>query len=65
MLLLHTVQSAAAFRALRETGTLLPDLLRVDPFYRDAYDWMYRQMAARLPPGTGHCGCGRGPPAPT
>jgi hypothetical protein len=48
-LLLHTIQSADAFEVLGSTRTLRPDPSMADPLYADAYDWMDRQMAARLP----------------
>ncbi len=47
-LLLHTLQSEEAFDALCSAGVLVSDPSRVDPFLVDAYDWLYRQMAARL-----------------
>jgi hypothetical protein len=28
---------------------LVPDPARVEPLHADAYGWLYRQMAARLP----------------
>jgi hypothetical protein len=48
-LLLHTIQSAGAFEVLRSRGTLRPDPSMADPLFADAYDFMFRQMAARLP----------------
>ncbi|MEV0661357.1 DUF3841 domain-containing protein [Actinomadura luteofluorescens] len=48
-LLLHTVQSVEAFEALLTTGTLTPDPALAVAQFADAYDWMYRMMAARLP----------------
>jgi len=48
-LLLHTVQAAEAFEELCATGTLRPDPALADPLFADAYDFMCRQMAARLP----------------
>ena len=48
-LLLHTVQTADAFETLLTEGTLRPDPALAERDYGDAYDWMYRQMAARLP----------------
>lgn len=50
-LLLHTFQTDAAVGALTGTGTLRPDPALADADYADAYDWMYRQMRARLPTG--------------
>ncbi len=47
-LLLHTIQSEEAFDVLCSAGVLVSDRSRVDPFLVDAYDWLYRQMAARL-----------------
>lgn len=49
VLLLHTVQSAEAYEVLRVTGTLVADPQLACPDFAEAYDWMYRQMAARLP----------------
>lgn len=49
VLLLHTIQRAAAFEELLTTGRLRPDPLLADPMWPDAYDWMLRMMAARLP----------------
>jgi hypothetical protein len=48
-LLLHTIQSVEAFEALLTRGTLTPDPDLADDEFADAYDWMYRMMAARLP----------------
>ncbi|NDU74873.1 DUF3841 domain-containing protein [Actinomadura sp. DSM 109109] len=48
-LLLHTVQPAEAFDALLTTGTLRPDANLADDEFADAYDWIHRMMAARLP----------------
>jgi hypothetical protein len=48
-LLLHTVQSANAFGTLCATGVLRPDPALADPLFMDSYEFMYRQMAARLP----------------
>ncbi len=48
-LLLHTIPTEEAFEALLSAGVLLPDPSRVEPFHGDAHEWMYRQMAARLP----------------
>jgi hypothetical protein len=47
---LHTIQSAESFGALLTNGMLRPDLaLAEPPLHADGYDWMSRQMAARLP----------------
>lgn len=46
--LLHTIQTGAAFEALLTTGVLVPDNALAEPLYADAYAWMYRQMATRL-----------------
>ncbi|WP_460662499.1 DUF3841 domain-containing protein [Kribbella swartbergensis] len=48
-LLLHTVQTAEAFDALLSTGSLIADPARAEQDFADAYEWMLRQMAARLP----------------
>lgn len=47
-LLLHTIQTEAAFEALLSTGALVPDNSLAEPSYADAYSWMLRQMAAKL-----------------
>lgn len=47
-LLLHTIQSEEAFDALCSAGVLVSDPSRIDPYLVDAYNWLYRQMAARL-----------------
>jgi hypothetical protein len=47
-LLLHTIQTEAAFEALLSDGVLVPDNALAVPEYADAYAWMIRQMAARL-----------------
>jgi hypothetical protein len=47
-LLLHTIQTEEAFEELLSTGVLVPDRSRSEPLYAEAYDWMFRQMAARL-----------------
>ena len=47
-LLLHTVQSAGAFGTLCATGVLRPDPALAEPLFADSYEFMYRQMAARL-----------------
>lgn len=52
--MLRTVQSAEAFDQLQATGMLELDMARGWEEFADAYDWMYRQMEARLPTsGTG------------
>ncbi len=48
-LLLHTIQTADAVDCLRTSGTLVPDPQLACPDFGEAYDWMRRQMAARLP----------------
>lgn len=48
-LLLHTLQTEEAFEGLLSAGVLVPDPSRVEPLHADAYGWLYRQMAARLP----------------
>lgn len=49
-ILLHTIQTAEAFGALLSNGMLRPDpALAEPPLHADGYDWMFRQMAARLP----------------
>ncbi|MGI5203879.1 DUF3841 domain-containing protein [Spirillospora sp. CA-108201] len=48
-LLLHTVQSAEAFEALLTRGTLTTDPDLAVKEFADAYDWIHRMMAARLP----------------
>lgn len=47
-LLLHTIQTEAAFESLLSTGVLVPDNSLGEPLFADAYAWMLRQMAARL-----------------
>jgi hypothetical protein len=47
-LLLHTIQPGEAFEALLSTGQLVPDISLAVQEYTDAYNWMLRQMAARL-----------------
>jgi Domain of unknown function (DUF3841) len=47
-LLLHTIQTEAAFESLLSTGVLVPDNALAEPDFTDAYAWMLRQMAARL-----------------
>ncbi|MFF2316581.1 DUF3841 domain-containing protein [Arthrobacter sp. NPDC058097] len=47
-LLLHTIQTEAAFEALLSHGVLEPDIALAEPDFADAYAWMLRQMAARL-----------------
>lgn len=48
-LLLHTIQTEEAFDALLVSGVLVPDNALAEPLFAEAYDWMLRQMAARLP----------------
>lgn len=48
-LLLHTFQTNAAFEELLKVGVLRQKPELADPWYPDAYDWMNRMMAARLP----------------
>jgi hypothetical protein len=48
-LLLHTIQTEEAFEGLLTVGALVPDPARVEPLHTDAYGWLYRQMAERLP----------------
>lgn len=48
-LLLHTIQTAEAFEELQSTGKLKPDTSLAEPHFEDAYGWMLRQMASRLP----------------
>lgn len=48
-LLLHTVQTDEAFDSLVSTGSLISDPALAEPTFADAYDWMLRQMATRLP----------------
>lgn len=48
-LLLHTIQTEEALEELVSNGVLVPDVSRAEPLFTDAYDWMFRQMAARLP----------------
>lgn len=47
-LLLHTIQPREVLEALLSAGVHVPDSSLVDPFLEDGYDWMRRQMAARL-----------------
>ena len=49
VLLLHTLQAADAFEELLSTGRIVPDPARATAEFLDAYAWMYRQMAERLP----------------
>ncbi|MFC8302610.1 DUF3841 domain-containing protein [Specibacter sp. NPDC057265] len=49
VLLLHTVQTNAAFEELLTSGMLRQKPELADPWFPDAYDWMNRMMAARLP----------------
>ncbi|MES9603862.1 DUF3841 domain-containing protein [Actinomadura sp. NPDC000929] len=48
-LLLHTVQPVEALETLLTTGTLRPDPKLAEEAFADAYAWIYRMMAARLP----------------
>jgi hypothetical protein len=48
-LLLHTIQTAEAFEELASKGVLVPDAALAEPLHADAYDWLFRQMAERLP----------------
>ena len=48
-LLLHTIQTAAAFEELLFAGRLVPDPAKAEPEFADAYSWMLRQMERRLP----------------
>ncbi|UPL15695.1 DUF3841 domain-containing protein [Microbacterium galbinum] len=48
VLLLHTIQTAAAFASLLETGELRQDPQLTEPAWPDAYDWMNRMMTERL-----------------
>lgn len=50
-LLLHTVQPVEALETLLTTGTLRPDPGLAEAEFADAYDWIHRMMAARLPTG--------------
>ncbi len=49
VLLLHTIQTKKAFEELLTTGILRPNPELIDPWFLDAYGWMNRMMAARLP----------------
>jgi len=49
VLLLHTIQNAAALEKLLGLGRLLPNPALSDAACTDAYDWMLRQMSERLP----------------
>ncbi|ALO67025.1 hypothetical protein AS189_11625 [Arthrobacter alpinus] len=49
VLLLHTVQSEAAFDELCSTGRIVPNPALAAPTKEDAYSWLYRQMNKRLP----------------
>lgn len=48
-LLLHTIQTGAAFEELLSSGVLVPDVSLAEPLLADAYEWMFRQMGAQLP----------------
>lgn len=43
------MQTADAFEELESTGKLIPDTSLAEPNFGDAYNWMLRQMEARLP----------------
>ena len=47
-LLLHTIQTEAAFEELVSTGQLRPNTSLGEPLFADAYAWMLAQMATRL-----------------
>jgi hypothetical protein len=49
VLLLHTIQTTTAFEELLTTGILRQEPALADSSWPDAYDWMRRMMAARLP----------------
>lgn len=49
VLTLHTVQSRAAYETLASEGVLVGDPSLGWAEFREAYDWMRRQMARRLP----------------
>ena len=49
VLTLHTIQTPAAYDVLRRKGILVGDPALGDADFAEAYDWMRRQMAARLP----------------
>jgi hypothetical protein len=44
LLLLHTLQAAAAFEQIEHYGRLRPDPRPADADFTDAYDWMLPQM---------------------
>ena len=49
-ILLRTIQTAETFGALLANEMLKPNPAMAElPLHADGYDWMYRQMAARLP----------------
>ncbi|MGF6822220.1 hypothetical protein M2317_001124 [Microbacterium sp. ZKA21] len=48
-MLLHSIQSAEAFDVLLETGVLRADPTLADSPWPEAYEWMNRMMAERLP----------------
>jgi hypothetical protein len=49
-ILLHTIQTAEAFEALLTNEVLNPNPSMAEPpLHADGYNWMYRQMDARLP----------------
>jgi hypothetical protein len=47
-LLLHTIQTDAAFEELVSTGQLRPNASLSEPLFADAYAWMLAQMVTRL-----------------
>lgn len=49
VLLLHTIQTATAFEELLTTGALRQGPELADSSWPDAYGWMCRMMAVRLP----------------
>ena len=49
VLRLQTIQTPAAYEALRRNGILAGDPALGDADFAEAYDWMRWQMAARLP----------------
>ena len=48
VLTLHTIQTPAAYDVLQRNGVLAGDPALGDADFAEAYDWMRRQMAARL-----------------
>lgn len=49
VLLLHTIQTAAALEELLTKGILWPDPALAESSWPDAYEWMCLMMAPRLP----------------